>query len=762
VEAGAYRWRISRQRFTVVEGATAGGVPRLTPGGATVRLQDRELAFGPPVEHDTGDDWVELRGWVVPEAHLWYVARYQFFAARPFCRLVMTLTDRHDAVLADPEQQGSVADALGALLHGRERPRTEPWSSGPGDARWKQRRIERWRLAIGAQAGRPESVTQRNSFDGSREGEPRVEVTSVSGSAYQWRPLLDLDPSRYQLRHDVGDPRNRVTWYPMHTGTAQLEALYTGFKERYKGSLGVTYEVRDARGRIKKVFFDQAPGPRVVDLGTHDLDAESFVALAATGSGKEPQAIAGSLRVTPQGGGKPFEIPLGRRHPGVLADGPVMLAVKDFWQHHPISLFRTRDAIGWEAIERPELLGPGMSLTLESLVSIDGGEREGRALLYRPPERNLPSWLHPIDGSLAPGAIPGRYDELLRSFAETYPAVLEGQDSFGWRNWGDYQIGGSYTSDSGPVEQWANLQYDLPYGLLLAWLRTGDAGLWQHAQASVRHLMDIDLVKFQPFPVKLNGLVYRKGEMPRERSHVAAEPVVDQGFGFRSLLLYHHLTGESWARELARQHIRQLAWYGKNRLPFVRFGDRPAAWMLRGALAGAEHFPDDAAYDYRAVADALVAEILAYHRTAGRLPGGQPVWQGQLIEALALYHARTGRRDVAEVITSYTRFLLERCMRRKPDGTYEFAYSLQSREAEVPFGVKSWTNEDNYAFLWLASIAYAHALSGDRFFAERGRELFDYAVSRLGRERSPRPWTSALAFPHYFLHEFGEAVPTAR
>jgi hypothetical protein len=484
--------------------------------------------------------------------------------------------------------------------------------------------------------------------------------------------------------------------------------------------------------------------------------------LAATGSGKEPQAIAGSLRVTPQGGGKPFEIPLGRRHPGVLADGPVMLAVKDFWQHHPISLFRTRDAIGWEAIERPELLGPGMSLTLESLVSIDGGEREGRALLYRPPERNLPSWLHPIDGSLAPGAIPGRYDELLRSFAETYPAVLEGQDSFGWRNWGDYQIGGSYTSDSGPVEQWANLQYDLPYGLLLAWLRTGDAGLWQHAQASVRHLMDIDLVKFQPFPVKLNGLVYRKGEMPRERSHVAAEPVVDQGFGFRSLLLYHHLTGESWARELARQHIRQLAWYGKNRLPFVRFGDRPAAWMLRGALAGAEHFPDDAAYDYRAVADALVAEILAYHRTAGRLPGGQPVWQGQLIEALALYHARTGRRDVAEVITSYTRFLLERCMRRKPDGTYEFAYSLQSREAEVPFGVKSWTNEDNYAFLWLASIAYAHALSGDRFFAERGRELFDYAVSRLGRERSPRPWTSALAFPHYFLHEFGEAVPTAR
>jgi hypothetical protein len=762
VVSGAYRWRISRGRFTLVESATDSGQARLTGGAASVRLQDRELAFGAPGESEAGSDWVELRGWVTREARLWYVARYQFFANLPFCRIVLTLTDRHDAELADPDRRAPVRGVLERLLGGgRDGPPSEPWSSGPGDRRWKQRRIAGWRVELLAPGGRPERVTQRNSYDWSRPGEPRVEVASVSGSSYQWRPILELDPQRYQLRHGVGDPRNRVTWYPMHSGRARLEALYTGFKERYKGARGVVYEVRDAHGRIDTVFADQGPGPGVVELGTRDLDAESFVALTATGSGKEPQAIAGSLRVSPEAG-RPFEIHLGRRHPGVLSDGPLVLAVKDFWQHHPISMFRTRDALGWQAIERPELLGPGMGLTLESMLSVDGREAEARELLYRPPERTLPAWVHPIDGSLATGAVPRRYDALLREFAKSYPAALEGQDSFGWRNWGDYQIGGSYSDDSGPVEQWANLQYDLPHGLLLAWLRTGDERLWRHAQASVRHLMDVDLVKFQPLPVKLNGLVYRKGETPLARSHVASEPVVDQGFGFRSLLLYHALTGESWARELARQHVRQLAWYGKNRLAFVRFGDRPAAWMLRGALAGAEHFADDPAYDYARIADDLVREILAFHRAAGRLPGGQPVWQGQLVEALALYHARTGRRDVAELITSATRFLLERCLRRKPDGSYELAYSLASREAAAPFGVKRWSGDYNYLFLWLGSLAYADALSGDRRFGERARELFAYASGRLERERSVRHWTSFLGFPHYFLHRFGDGAAEGR
>jgi hypothetical protein len=111
----------------------------------------------------------------------------------------------------------------------------------------------------------------------------------------------------------------------------------------------------------------------------------------------------------------------------------------------------------------------------------------------------------------------------------------------------------------------------------------------------VRHLMDIDLVKFSPFDEKLNGLVHRKGETSREQSHVTTEPMVDQSFAFRSLLLYHTLTGEEWSLDLAKQLIERLAWYGKTRLSFGLFGDRPAVWLLRGAIAGARYFPEDPA-----------------------------------------------------------------------------------------------------------------------------------------------------------------------
>ena len=187
-------------------------------------------------------------------------------------------------------------------------------------------------------------------------------------------------------------------------------------------------------------------------------------------------------------------------------------------------------------------------------------------------------------------------------------------------------------------------QYDLPNGLLIAWLRTGDPSLWRYAQASVRHLMDLDLVKFYPFLDKLNGLVYRKGEMRRQRSHIDAEPITDQGFAFRSLLLYWQLTGETWARDLAKQNIDRLVFYAVTRPQFVLHGGRPTAWMLRAALAGAEWFPKDRNNQYQLVADSIVRQLLDYYRDHKRLPGTQPVWQAQMIEGLAEYQRRTESR----------------------------------------------------------------------------------------------------------------------
>jgi hypothetical protein len=728
VTAGRATWRLSKKAFDVVHAGALEGKERIGPGRVTVQALGKSLTFGPPTEVTHGADWVELRGWADEASHLWYVARYQFFADRPFARLVLTLTDRHDTSPA-PE---------------------------PSAAHWKNRFFSKLRLELGASGGTPASFTQHNSWSASSPDGPWVEVVSASGAPYQWRvPDPPIDPAHVQISHAAKDGANQVVWHPSFAGRARLAALIAGFAggAAYHAAKAVTYEIDDAMGKTHVVSGDQRQ-PRI-ELGTWTLATGSVVRLRATGAGQEI-ALAGSLMVTPEDGRKPFEIALGQRSEGALASGPVTLVVKDFWQHHPISLWRTASALGWEAIEQPAEYTGGMGVTVESMIALDGTPQVVADALYAPPRRGLPATVHAVDGSLAGGPVGARYDALLRAFVPRFAAEQERTDGFGWRNWGDYQIGNSYTDKKdGPVEDWANLQYDLPNGLLLAWLRTGDPKLWRWAQASVRHLMDLDLVKFSPFLDKLDGLVYRKGEMPRARSHIASEPIVDQGFAWRSLLLYYSLTGERWARDLAKQNIDRLVYYAKTRPGFVLEGGRPTAWMLRGALAGADWFPEDRAHDYQGTADEIVRQLLGYYKEHQRLPGRQPVWLGQVVEGLAEYHRRTQRADVGDVIVGEVRHFLADGIRRRPDGGYDFRYCYEEKP-----DCRAWTDEDNYLFLWLGSIAYAGTISHDPSFGRWADTLFAYGEQKMAKHRDIRSWTSLLAFPHYYL-EASAARPTA-
>lgn len=722
VSTGVYRWVLSTKTFDVIHAASVKGQQRLGPGCATITALGKSLVFGPPVEIRMRADWVEFRGWADLKSNLWYVAHYQFFADRPFVRLVFTVTDRHD-----------------------KSPASEPW-----DGYWNNRVFSNWRLEIGAPNGKPASVTQYNSYSFGSPGAPWVEVVGVTGAPYQWSPRFPpLDPSRFQLFHAAKDGANQVVWHPMYDGKAEVTALITALTggSAYRAEKAATYEIIDAAGQshIKR----ESQTSNTIKLGTFTLGKGSVVRLKATGGGGEELAIAGPLKIAPTNGDGAFEIKPGVRHDGILADGAVSVVVKDFWQHHPTSLVRTENTIGWEAIKTPEQYTGGMGLTLETMIAMAGSPADVSAALYAPPRRALPQEVRPIDGSAAQGPVGARYDALLRIFAERVPAMLEDMDNFGWRNWGDYQIGVSYSTDRGNVEDWANLQYDLPGGLLLAWIRTGDPALWRFAQASVRHLMDLDIVKFYPFMDKLNGLVYRKGEMDRPRSHIGAEPITDQGFAFRSLLLYYRLTGEEWAADLARQNIDRLVYYAVTRPQFVLSGDRPTAWMLRAALAGAENFAGDPTHNYQAVADGIVEQLLRYYQANKRLPGGQPVWQGQMLEGLAEYHRRTGRADVAEAIVGHVRHLLSDCIRARPDGRYEFTYCYTPGDGDC--AVAQWTDEDNFPFLWLSGIAYAHKLTSDPFFKKWSDTLFAYAEGRMRGHADMRSWTSVLAYPHLFV-----------
>src|SRR5262249_27474533 len=139
--------------------------------------------------------------WADPEAHLWYVARYQFFARQPYARLVLSLVDRHD---------------------------TSP-APDPTASYWKNRRLSHWRLEVGAPSGTPTSVTQHNSFSYSSPGRPFVEVVSVSGAPYQWVFGGPTGAARPQLAHAANDDANQVVWHPMYEGEANLAAVISPF-----------------------------------------------------------------------------------------------------------------------------------------------------------------------------------------------------------------------------------------------------------------------------------------------------------------------------------------------------------------------------------------------------------------------------------------------------------------------------------------------------------------------------------------------------
>ena len=230
IVTGPYRWQVAKTVFNVVQSATAYDQPRLEPGRVTVNFLGSSSTFGAPTEASKGTDWVELRGWADRAKNLWYVARYRFFADQPFCRLVLTLSDRHDTRASD----------------------------GPWAPYWANRWLKGWRLEIGAPGGRPVVITQRNSYSGAVDAAPWVEVIGASGSPYQWvKAPPPLAASRFQLIHGSGDGANEVIWHPRFEGRAILTMLYHGPTHQYKAGKAVTYEIVDATGKITAKVVDQ-------------------------------------------------------------------------------------------------------------------------------------------------------------------------------------------------------------------------------------------------------------------------------------------------------------------------------------------------------------------------------------------------------------------------------------------------------------------------------------------------------------------------
>ena len=321
------------------------------------------------------------------------------------------LVRRALSVLRRPPVRAPRADARPIATTARPRP-SRPTLTG------RTARSRSWRLELGARGGHAGAASRSTTATAPRApGGPWVEVVSATGAPYQWAPPdPPLDRRRVQLvARREATPPTRSSGTRCSRAAPRLTALVTPFSggAAYHAAKAVTYEIVDAAGQAHAVVGDQRE--RRIELGSCTLGKDSVVRLKATGERRGDRASPARCASRRDGGARPSR---SRSACGTTACSPtgrVTLVVKDFWQHHPITLCRTATTIGWEAIERPAEYTGGMGLTLESMIALDGPPAAAvGGALRAAAARRCRSSVHAVDGSLAHGPIGDRYDALLK------------------------------------------------------------------------------------------------------------------------------------------------------------------------------------------------------------------------------------------------------------------------------------------------------------------------------------------------------------
>ena len=726
IVSGKYNWLISKEQFSVIKNASIDENIIINGGQVNVDFLGSTTTFAPPSEFLNGNDWIEVRGWADQPKNLWYIARYQFHDNNPLLGLSLTITDRHDKT------------------------KTE----GQWDPSWKERKISNLHIKLNSALTVPNNnYIQYNSHSGSSISDPFVEVVSRSGSPYQWlKSTRSIFNGAYQLEHNnIGAGENQIIWHLKHNGEANLEASFIPFSggSAYLAAKNISYVIKHANG-IDNVKIDSQEKPPI-QLGKYVLDENSTVTLMDDGN--SGILLADSITVKPINNTNEKIIRVGERlADNVLHASPMTLLVQNLWQNHPIEVYSKSQNIGVITIKEPTIFMGGMGKTFDIGISIEGNPDNALTLFNSPPltAPNLDNWNN-IDGLTTHST---EFFNLLNKIGEIVDTQDNNKDNFGWKNWGDFQIGTSFiNSNAEPMEDWGSLQIDLPTGLLLTWLNTKNANVWLRAKAAVRHSMDIDIVKFMPFRDKFAGAAHRKGACPLAESHICTEPVFDYNFGWRGLLLYHLITGEIWAKDVAQMQIDNSAYIAKTRKTYLLKGGRPAAWVLRALIYGTKYFPEGTRYlnentetpmptgsSYETILTDVMTDLIALTIEQKKFPGFQPVWSGQGIETIAQYHQLTGNTDAKNAVILAVDHLIASA--RINNSKLEFMYDEN---------IQQWVNASNYGWLWLSPIAYAFELTKDQKYKDFGDLVYEHSVKNMENETTIRPWTSVIGYPWLYI-----------
>jgi hypothetical protein len=474
----------------------------------------------------------------------------------------------------------------------------------------------------------------------------------------------------------------------------------------------------------------------------------------------------------------------GNRAQPALRRGDTALALPQFWQHFPCAL-ETDDSqlTAWvlAPVSRPHELQGGERKTRKILVATGAASRELERLVALLPRVHVPkealSAGEHLDACRESDRV-APIDELVRA-PKAGPACWiekrEQIDEYGWRNFGDvfadheslYQPAGAP-----PLVSHYNNQYDLIYGFLRQWLRTGEATWFELGDDLARHVVDIDIYATkEDRPEYCGGLFwhtdhYLPAATSTHRTHSrhnvpdGKSAAIGGGPGTEhcyttGLLLHYWLTG---SRRSADAVLTLANWMVEVHEPrdligtFVRLPRRELAALLaraRGRIRPDAHYPLT-----RGTGNYLIALLDAYELTR------DPAW----IERAQMVVAKTfsalddvDARDLLDVERrwSYTvfliaigRFLLLKRRLGEKDAFYHHARDALAHYAR-------WMTEHEMCYLdskreldypnatWIAQelrktvvLLFAHGFSpvGTAPFSVKAHDFLEYSVRRLGSE----------------------------
>ena len=279
----------------------------------------------------------------------------------------------------------------------------------------------------------------------------------------------------------------------------------------------------------------------------------------------------------------------------------------------------------------------------------------------------------------------------------------------GIRNWGDYP----YQKDN---NAWCNGYYDRPQGFASEYLMTGDPRWFDRLEATVRHMMDVDVCHASEEHPEQVGAIYSCYSPNHNQGGIWVMMQRTKG-----LLAYWRLTGDLDARAAG--------------LGSADFVIRSNQGLGRGSVRdhGGALYCLMAAYDETLDSKYLDAARMVAHDAMGRIDsrrgcysevhgnmsyrGNVPWMVAQLAQPMYEYYRASGDVDAAAAVVGMAESILtENATRGALGDVYGYSHNPHFKKTS------------GYHVLIAPAILYAYELTGDDFFLEHGRAMFEQTI----------------------------------